>query len=84
MTASETKLLFRHVWIHTCGIGALCAVWMCLFAEEEINEMLGRDFMTMLILVKYGGLDAPTGPMKPTQARSGSGHMSQSCGARTM
>lgn len=60
LTAREAKLLFRHVWIHTFGIGALCAARVCQFTEEEINEMLGHDFMAMLMLVKSGGLEVST------------------------
>jgi len=56
----EAKKLFEHVWIHTFGIGALCATGMCNFSEEQIIEMLGHDFIAMLMLIKSGQINQPT------------------------
>lgn len=53
-------LLFRHLWIHTFGIGALCASGTCRFSEAEVNEMLGQDFMAMLMLIKSGNFKNTT------------------------
>ena len=52
LTELEAMELFRHVWIHTYGIGALCATGMCRFTEEEINEMLGHDFAAMMLRIQ--------------------------------
>ena len=60
LTEPEAMELFRHVWIHTYGIGALCATGMCSFTEEEINEMLGHDFAAMMLLIKSGKLQEKT------------------------
>lgn len=60
LTEPEARQLFEHVWIHTFGIGALCATGMCRFTEEQIIEMLGHDFVAMLMLVKSGRLQVPT------------------------
>ena len=54
LNESDARKLFRHVWIHTYGIGALCATGMCRFTEDEISDMLGQDFMAMIALVKSG------------------------------
>ena len=60
LTEQEAKTLFEHVWIHTFGIGALCATGMCDFSEEQIIEMLGHDFVAMLVHIKSGKLNQPT------------------------
>ena len=60
LTEQEARILFEHVWIHTFGIGALCATGMCNFSEEQIIEMLGHDFMAMMMLTKSGKLNQPT------------------------
>lgn len=52
--------LFEHVWIHTFGIGSLCAARVCAFSHDEIVEMLGHDFVAMLMLIKSGRFDQPT------------------------
>lgn len=48
------KTLFEHTWIHTFGIGALCATGMCNFSDEKISKMLTQDFTAMMALVKSG------------------------------
>ena len=63
----EAQGLFRHVWVYTFGLGALCAAHACRFSEEEIVEMLGRDFAAMLELIRSGGLKRPT----PVPAKTG-------------
>lgn len=60
LTEPEAMELFRHVWIHTYGIGALCATGMCGFTEEEINGMMGHDFAAMMLLIKSGKLKEKT------------------------
>lgn len=60
LSKQDAKRLFEHVWIHTFGIGALCATGMCNFSEEQIIEMLGHDFMAMLVHIKSGQRNKPT------------------------
>lgn len=60
LTEAEAMALFRHVWIYTYGVGSLCATGMCRFTEEEINDLLGQDFMAMLFRIKSGGLNQQT------------------------
>lgn len=60
LSEKEARALFEHVWIHTFGIGALCATGMCDFSEEQIIEMLGHDFVAMLIHIKSGRMNQPT------------------------
>lgn len=56
----DARVLFEHVWIHTFGIGALCATGMCRFSQEDIIQMLGQDFMAMLSYAKSGRMNMPT------------------------
>lgn len=60
LTNDEAKALFQQVWIYTFGVGALCAAHACQFTEEEIIELLGREFVSMLIYIKSGKLNQPT------------------------
>ena len=60
LSIMEARALFEHVWIHTFGIGALCATGMCDFTEEQIVEMLGHDFVAMLVHIKSGQMNRPT------------------------
>ena len=59
LSKADAKALFEHVWIHTFGIGALCATGTCDFSHEQIAQMLTQDFTAMMMLMKSG---------KPSQA----------------
>lgn len=52
MTEEDAKTLFEHSWIHTYGIGTLCATRTCDFSEDEISNMLTQDFTAMMMLLK--------------------------------
>ncbi len=52
LSPEDAETLFEHVWIHTYGIGALCATGMCRFTQEEISQMLTQDFTAMMMLLK--------------------------------
>lgn len=52
LTHETAKVLFEHVWVHTFGIGVLCATGMCRFSEGEISQMLTQDFTAMMKLLK--------------------------------
>lgn len=60
VTRDEAMLLFKHAWIFTYGIGTLIASGGCRFVEEEIQEMLSREFVAMLDLIKAGKADSCT------------------------
>ena len=57
LTRKEALALFKQVWIFTYGICVLCATGACRFGEAEIQEMLSRDFVSMLVLIKSGRLE---------------------------
>ena len=52
LSKDNAKTLFEHVWIHTFGIGALCAAGVCDFSDEQIARMLSQDFAAMMMLMK--------------------------------
>ena len=54
LSKADAKTLFEHVWIHTFGIGALCATGMCDFSHDQIAQMLTQDFTAMMMLMKSG------------------------------
>ena len=59
LNKDNAKTLFEHVWIHTFGIGALCATGMCDFSHEQIAQMLTQDFTAMMMLMKSGKSNSP-------------------------
>lgn len=56
----NAKLLFKHNWIHTYAIGALVATGVCKFSQSEIQDMLSREFVAMLMLIKSGRAESCT------------------------
>ena len=54
LSKADAKTLFEHVWIHTFGIGALCATGVCDFSHDQIAQMLTQDFTAMMMLMKSG------------------------------
>ena len=54
LSKDNAKTLFEHVWIHTFGIGALCATGTCDFSNDQIAQMLTQDFTAMMMLMKSG------------------------------
>ena len=59
LSKDNAQTLFEHVWIHTFGIGALCATGVCDFSHEQIAEMLTQDFTAMMMLMKSGKSNSP-------------------------
>jgi len=56
MTREQAKILFEQMWVHTFGIGALCAMKVCDFTEEEISEKLGQVCAGMVMIIKSGNI----------------------------
>ena len=50
----KAKELFQQVWIFTFGVSVLCATKSCSFTDAEIEELLGREFISMLMYIKAG------------------------------
>lgn len=58
LTPEEAETLFEQMWVHTFGLGVLCATRVCDFSEEQIANMLGQMFAGMLMVLKSGKKDA--------------------------
>lgn len=48
----EAQRLFESMWIYTFGIGALCAMKVCVFSEKELSAMLSYEFEALLLSAK--------------------------------
>lgn len=45
---ASAEWLYRHLWIYTHGIAALCATGMCRFTGEEISAMMTEVMLSLL------------------------------------
>lgn len=54
--------LFEHIWIYTYGLSCLCATRRCNFTLEELVDMLGKVFISLLMSMKKGtyNMETPT------------------------
>ena len=60
LSYDDAMLLFKHTWIYTYGVGALIASGMCRFTQNEVQDMLSREFVAMLSLIKSGKANSCT------------------------
>jgi len=60
LSYENARLLFEHNWIYTYAIGALIATGVCRFSMDEIQDMLSREFVAMLMLIKAGKAESCT------------------------
>ena len=51
----DAEHLYRHLWIYSHGIAALCATNTCSFTTEEIGKMMSEIFAGLLKGIKEGG-----------------------------
>lgn len=54
LTEEEAQFLFQYVWTFTYGVSAMCATGMCDFSEDELINMLGNEFMSVMSFIKSG------------------------------
>lgn len=54
LTEEEARFLFQYVWTFTYGVSAMCATGMCDFSEDELVNMLGNEFMSVMSFIKSG------------------------------
>lgn len=47
-----SEWLYRHLWIYTHGIAALCAANMCRFTGDEISGMVSEVYLGLLKQMK--------------------------------
>ncbi len=48
LDGGTAEWLYRHLWIYTHGIAALCATGMCCFSGEEISRMMTEVMLSLL------------------------------------
>ena len=63
LSREDAEKLFAQTWMHTFAICVLVAGKVCHFTQEEISEMLSREFQGALMLIKTGGFKVI--PVKP-------------------
>lgn len=54
LSYENARLLFKHNWIYTYAVGALISTGVCNFSADEIQDMLSREFVAMIMLIKSG------------------------------
>lgn len=52
LSTETAEKLYRHLWIYTHGIAALCATKMCRFTSEEVSVMMTEVFIGLLKSLK--------------------------------
>ena len=65
LNQEEANFLFRSLWIYTFGIGVLIASKVCRYEEEVVSDMLTRQFMSVMGLVKSGRALSPLSEVLP-------------------
>ncbi|MGM9652605.1 MAG: TetR/AcrR family transcriptional regulator [Eubacteriales bacterium] len=60
LSETEARTLFQQVWIYTYGLAVLCASGMCRFSEQELSQMLSREFSAVMYQLHRGDADLPT------------------------
>lgn len=54
VNGQEAEKIYRHLWIYTHGIAALCATHTCTFTQAEMSNMLTEIMSALLKEVKGG------------------------------
>lgn len=57
LSKGDATLLFEQMWTISYGLGAMCAMKVCSFSEEEIGKRLSIAFSGHIMLIKSGNLD---------------------------
>lgn len=58
LTEIEARGLFEAMWVQAFGMGAMCAMKVCDFTEEEIAKKLGQVFAGLVVVIKGGKYDS--------------------------
>lgn len=54
LNREEAEFMFRSMWIYTFGIGVLIASKVCRYEKDTISNMLTRQFLGVMGLIKSG------------------------------
>lgn len=65
LSREDAEKMFAQIWMYTFAICVLVAGKVCHFTQEEISEMLSREFQGALMLIKSGGFKVI--PVNPSQ-----------------
>ena len=57
MTHAQARTLLEQMWVHAFAMGALCALKVCDFTEEEISRKLGQVFVGLGMAIQSGHLE---------------------------
>lgn len=49
---SLAEKLYKHLWVYSHGIAALCATGMCRFTPDEIGTMMSEVYLGLLMKLK--------------------------------
>lgn len=52
LSREKADRLYRHLWIYSHGIAALCATEVCHFTQQDIGEMLTEVFTGLFMKIK--------------------------------
>lgn len=61
LSVEEARRLYRHLWVYTHGIAAMCAARVATFTEQEAEEMMTDVFISLLSRMKAPAGDKPAG-----------------------
>lgn len=54
LSHDDAKMLFEQVWIFTFGLSILSAMKVYDYSEDEISDMLTREFTGAVMMIKSG------------------------------
>lgn len=66
LSLEDAKGLYRHLWVYTHGIAAMCATKAARFTEQEAEEMMTEVFVSLLVRIKASSKDMPAGNKEET------------------
>lgn len=64
LARDKAGLLFNQLWIYTYGICVMCANRVCSFRDDELDRLLGMQFVSTSMLIISGNADMK--PVSPT------------------
>lgn len=68
LSNEQAKMLFEQVWIFTFGLATLSAMKVYEYTEEQISDMLTREFTGTVMMIKSDAKKIHTG--KPEKRRN--------------
>ena len=55
LSRSQAETMFSHMWIFTYGICVFCVNGIYDFTDDKLADILGRQFIAMMMLLRSGG-----------------------------